>query len=128
MTHNVVDLETKYSRMVKMLLKPGHQIINELTPEKAELKHMGMLIAEEGGEVCGVIKKHVIGNKELNREKLIEEMGDVEYALDAIRQLTGISRDECLEFNMNKLLTGERARYKQGKFSNEQMNNRIDQT
>ena len=40
-----------------------------------QLVYLAMGAAEEGSEVCGVIKKTVFHGHELNKEKLIEEMG-----------------------------------------------------
>jgi NTP pyrophosphatase (non-canonical NTP hydrolase) len=112
--------------MVQALAKSGVDILNTLSPIKCHILHMAILASEEAGESLGAIKKHIIYDKELDRENLVEELGDLEFALQGLRSAIGISRAETLEHNLNKLLTGDKARYKEGKYSNEQAQNRAD--
>ena len=46
--------------------------------------------------------------------------------MEGIRKGLNISRDQTLLSNMSKLLTGEKARYKLGKFTDKQAQNRTD--
>jgi len=112
--------------MVSSLVKPGQDIIDSLTPEKANLWHMVTGVGGESGELVDAIKKHVIYNKPLDRENVVEEMGDLEFYLQAIREELDITREETLEHNVNKLLSGEKARYKMGKFTDAQAQARAD--
>jgi NTP pyrophosphatase (non-canonical NTP hydrolase) len=91
-----------FDKMVMELQKSGADIIADLTPEKAQLLHMGMLLMEEAGEVGGIIKKMVFYDKE-KIINLIDELGDIEFALSAIRQMTGLDRDSILRANQHKL-------------------------
>ena len=109
----------KYQAMVMNLAKDSKQILAEMTPLKCYLDHMAMGIAGEAGEVLDVVKKHTKYNKLLDRKKVVEELGDLEFYLEGLRQSLGISREEILNANMDKLLTGKNARYKEGTFSNE---------
>jgi len=118
-------MDEKHKKMVTSLMKSGEKILEGLTPDKAELWHMATLAGEEGGEISGVIKKHIIYNTPLDITKLVNEMGDMEFTLEGIRQKTGITREECLDANIRKLVTGPNARYSSGTYDDTQaMNNR----
>ena len=116
------SLDQNHAEMVAALVKPGEEIIEQTTPLHAHLNHMAMLLAGEAGEVVDAIKKHTIYGKELDYVNVIEELGDIEFAMEAIRTSLGIHRDETLAMNMEKLAT----RYPQGKFSNADAQTRAD--
>lgn len=59
-------------------------------------------LAGESGEVVDLLKK-VIHGKELDRSKLVDEMGDVLWYFTLICNVTGLSFDEIMKHNMNKL-------------------------
>ena len=108
--------------MVTALAKPGQAIIDEMDPNKAHLLHMAMGVAGEAGELLDAVKKHVMYNKPLDYDNVREEMGDMEFYLEGVRQGTNISRNETLDDNYKKLSV----RYKTGSFSNEQAQARAD--
>jgi len=116
----------KHEEMVTALVKPGQDIIDSLTPGKANLLHMAVGVSGESGELLDAVKKCVVYNKDLDRENVIEELGDLEFYLEGIRQELKITREETLEANISKLLTSDKARYKLGKFTDEQAQNRSD--
>ena len=119
-----------HSELVAKLAKPGQTIVDEMTANKAHILHMAGCICEEAGEVYGVIKKHVFYNKPVTDEmmdKLINELGDLEFYLEGLRQGIQVRREETIEANINKLVTGENARYKTGSYSDAQANKRADQ-
>jgi len=93
----------KFEEMVKVLLKPGVDILKEMSPEDAYLIHMGMGISGEAGELLDAIKKHTIYHKELDMVNVIEELGDIEFFLEGIRTGLGITREETIESNISKL-------------------------
>lgn len=112
-----------HKELVKNLKKDPKQIIEELTPEKADAWHMASALCGEAGELFDCIKKYVIYNKEeLDRTNLIEEMGDVEFYMEGLRQIFSISREETIDENINKVSQ----RYKTLKYSNEQAKQRAD--
>lgn len=111
-----------HSELVKNLAKPGQDIVNEMDADKAHLTHMAMCIPEEAGEIAGLIKKHVMYNKPLKLEAVIEEMGDLEFYLEGLRQGLGITREEILEGNITKL----QKRYSEGSYSDAQAIERAD--
>lgn len=95
--------QTAYTTMVRALAKPGADILASLTPAKCHLGHMAMGIAGEAGEILDAIKRHTIYNKDLDRENVIEELGDLEFFQEGVRQILGITREEVLLANTNKL-------------------------
>lgn len=107
-------LEDDHSIMVLALIKPGQEIIDSLTPGSMNLIHMAIGISGESGELLDAIKKVVMYNKEVDRANVVEELGDLEFYMEGLRQELNISRDECLSQNIHKLSTGPKARYKAG--------------
>ena len=107
----------KFKEMVAGLKKDGQQIIDSLTPEKADLLHMAAGISGEAGELLDCIKKHVIYNKPLDRENAIEELGDIEAYLADRLQENGL--ESILEM-LSELREGDGGdnyyRYSDGRF------------
>lgn len=112
----------KYEEMVRNLFKDGNIIVRQLNKSKAEAVHAGMGIAGEAGELLDAIKKYTMYNKPLDRDNVIEELGDLEFYMEALRQNLGINRQETLQMNMAKL----GVRYSSGSFSDEQAQLRAD--
>jgi NTP pyrophosphatase (non-canonical NTP hydrolase) len=92
-----------YHDMVSTLAKPGEAIIESLSPEKAHLIHMAIGVSGESGELLDAIKKHVIYNKAVDRENVIEELGDLEFYMEGLRQGLNITREETIHANIAKL-------------------------
>lgn len=105
LTNNYTYMSDKiiHSEMVTALVKPGEAIVSEMTPEKAHMLHMVLGLAGEVGEMVDAIKKHVMYNKPLDMENVIEEFGDLEFYMEGLRQPIGITREQCLEANIAKL-------------------------
>lgn len=99
--------------MVSTLIKSPQQLCNEINPFKAALNHSAIGIAGEGGEILDSVKRHVIYDKPFEtpvkpgeqsiRENLIEELGDLEFFMQDLRTIIGVSREETLQANMAKL-------------------------
>ncbi len=92
-----------YGEMVKALAKDGALIVKEMTPQNAHILHMAVGVSGESGELLDAIKKAVIYQKELDRENVIEELGDLEFYMEGLRQGLNITRDETIQANMDKL-------------------------
>lgn len=103
-----------HAAMVHHLKKPGAAIRETLTASKIDLLHMAVGISGEAGELLDAVKKHTVYNKDINRENIVEELGDLEFYMEGLRQNLKISREETLEANIHKLATGKNARYKDG--------------
>lgn len=93
----------KHEDMVKGLAKSSATIAQEMTGEDAHLMHMAIGIAGEAGELLDAVKKAVIYRKPLDRENALEELGDLEFYMEGIRQGLGFTREECLAANIAKL-------------------------
>lgn len=61
-------------------------------------------IAGEGGEILDEVKKHWVYGKPLNREKILEEIGDELFYLTALCNLLGVSLCDCIDGNVEKLM------------------------
>lgn len=117
-----INLDKQFDEMTLALAKNGQDIINDLTPEKADLLHMAVGVSGEAGELLDAVKKAVIYNKEMDLENIIEELGDLEFYMSKIRQIVGVTREEILQRNIDKLSV----RYAKGKYSNDQAQERAD--
>ena len=111
-----------HPEMVAGLKKPGAAIAASLTPEKADALHMAVGASGEAGELLDGIKKWVVYEKELDRENIVEELGDLEFYLEGLRAGLGITREETLAHNITKL--GKR--YEGLQYSNEAAQLRAD--
>lgn len=122
------DEPMNHSDLVRALKKPGDNIAanlfiqSSLIPNKADAIHMVMGISGEAGELLDAIKKWTIYNKELDRENVIEELGDLEFFMEGLRQCLGITREETIAHNTAKLSR----RYATMSYSDEQAQNRAD--
>ncbi len=67
------------------------------------LMHAAVGIAGEAGEILDAIKKHWVYNRPIDRENLIEELGDLEFYMQAMRNLIDVTRDEVIDTNVKKL-------------------------
>lgn len=117
------DLNVAHGQMVQALAKDGADIIRDLTPFHAHLWHMASCIQGEAGELFDAIKKPVIyATGEFDMANVLEELGDIEFYLQGLRSALGITRDDTLRANMQKLSK----RYASGSYSNEQAQARAD--
>ena len=115
-------LESKYDEMTAALSKNGSAIIRDLDPEKADLLHMAIGVSGEAGELLDAVKKSAIYGKSLDHKNMVEELGDLEFYMSRIRQIIGVTRDEVLERNFDKLSK----RYSEGTYTNSQAQKRMD--
>ena len=91
-----------YDKLVRDLKKDPREIV--LSNKSVDLVHMALGLAGEAGEVVDLIKKHFAYNKVLDVDLLVEELGDVEFYLEGIRQAIGVGREEVIKKNMEKLM------------------------
>jgi NTP pyrophosphatase (non-canonical NTP hydrolase) len=97
--------ESDYEKFVNSRIKKGGSILQSLTPISANIWHMGTGICTEAGELMSSIKKYTVYEKPLDRENLIEELGDLEFYLAGLRTALGLNREEILKNNEKKLTT-----------------------
>ena len=60
-------------------------------------------LAEEAGEVLGVVRKHLFQRRPLDRGAVAEELGDALWCLAAVASSLGLSLDQVAEANVEKL-------------------------
>jgi len=111
-----------HPELVAKLTKPGEDILNELTAWDCNVWHMSSCICSEAGELFDAIKRPVIYRKPLDRANVIEELGDLEFYMEGLRQAMDISRQETLDANILKLTK----RYNDLKYSDKKAAERAD--
>jgi NTP pyrophosphatase (non-canonical NTP hydrolase) len=116
------ELDGKYAPMVGFLVKPGEVILEELSPQDVHLIHMAIGASGEAGELLDAIKRHTIYRKPIDLDNVIEELGDMEFYMEGLRSALGITREQTLKANMEKLSK----RYKQLRYSDKAAQDRAD--
>jgi NTP pyrophosphatase (non-canonical NTP hydrolase) len=111
-----------FQEIARDLSKSGAEIAALLTEGEADLWHMATGVAGEAGELLDCVKKHVVYKRELDRENVVEELGDIRFYMAGIMNRLGITEDEVLAHNNAKLSK----RYAAGSYSNEQATARAD--
>lgn len=115
-------MNVSYPEFVNKLAKPGEQILEQLTPVDCHNWHMASCVSGEAGELFDAVKKVVIYRKPVDRENVVEEMGDIEFYLEGLRQGLGITREEVIQANIEKLSE----RYKKLTYSDQAAIERAD--
>lgn len=110
-----------YDSFVASRVKDPKDIIAEMTLHKAEVNHYAVGVSTEAGELLDAAKKYVHYNKPLDRDNIIEELGDLEFYMSAMRQAIAVTREEVIQRNVHKLSK----RYTRS-FSNEEAQRRFD--
>ena len=78
-----------------------------------------MGLCGESGEVIDIVKKHLAQGHELDKEKIIKELGDVAWYMAEIATVLDVELEDVLVQNIEKL----KKRYPEG-FSTEKSVNR----
>jgi NTP pyrophosphatase (non-canonical NTP hydrolase) len=105
---------TPYQQFVNSIVKPGDEIIRQLTPQQAHLLHMAVGVSGEAGELLDAIKKHCVYQKPINMENVMEEAGDILFYLTGILNELDMTIEQCIQANMDKLSR----RYPNGTYTN----------
>jgi NTP pyrophosphatase (non-canonical NTP hydrolase) len=88
----------------------AERTINPALNDRERLLDAAAGLAEEAGEVLGLVRKHVLQNRALDRARLVAELGDVLWCLTITARSAGTSLDEIASANIAKL----RLRYPDG--------------
>lgn len=115
-------MNVTHPELVAALAKPGADIVATLTAEDAHSLHMAVGIAGEAGELLDAVKKAAIYRKPIDRANVVEELGDLEFYMEGLRQGLGITRQEVLDHNIAKLSK----RYSSGTYSDKHAQERAD--
>lgn len=117
-----MESKITHPELVTALAKPGADIVASLTAGDAHALHMAVGISGEAGELLDAVKKATIYRKPIDRENVIEEMGDLEFYMEGLRQGLDITREEVLAHNIAKLSK----RYSSGSYSDKHAQERAD--
>ena len=88
----------------------AEMVMKQLTPQKADLIHMAVGVIGESAELLDAIQNHALRDQPLDRENVIEELGDLEFYMSRIYSSLGITREQVREHCEAKL----NKRYKNG--------------
>ena len=94
--------------------KEAMTLLNPALTEKDVLMNALMGLCGESGEAIDLMKKHLYQGHDLDKEKLVKELGDIAWYLAEAATGLNIDLGEVLQRNLDKL----HARYPQG-FSTE---------
>jgi phosphoribosyl-ATP pyrophosphohydrolase len=84
--------EQDYKDFVSVLAKPGSDIVEQLTPQDADLLHMTVGVVGEAAELIDAVQNLDVNN-------VTEELGDIEFYLQGIRNNIGLSRHQIMAVN-----------------------------
>jgi len=101
--------------------KKAMRTLNKTLTKKEILVNGVMGLSGESGEVIDLVKKHLFQGHNLEKEKIMNELGDVMWYVAEICEAMDFSLDDVLEYNIEKL----KKRFKDG-FSVEESINRKD--
>lgn len=126
MTTQTTDMDSllfiSHDDMVKKLFKNGDAILSTITPDQLTRLHAVVGISGEAGELLDAVKKETMYNKKPDLENIIEELGDLEFYMEALRQAYDITREQTIRANIAKL----GVRYSSGTYSDKQAQERAD--
>jgi NTP pyrophosphatase (non-canonical NTP hydrolase) len=77
----------------------------DLETPLAELQHALLGLTSETGELADVVKKHVIYGRDLDKENIAEELGDILWYLAIGAESVGTTLEEIANANIAKLKT-----------------------
>lgn len=115
-------MNNEFEQMVRTLRKSGDDIINDLTSNSVDLLHMAIGVCGESGEIIDSVKKSVIYNKPLDIENIKEELGDLLFYMEGIRQICCLEWDDIKASNIEKL----KKRYPNFEYTDKRAQDRAD--
>ena len=96
---NINEYQTEAMKLLNPGLREDEVLVNAL-----------MGLCGESGEAIDLLKKHLFQGHELDRDKMVKELGDVAWYLAEAATGLGVDLSEVLQRNLDKL----HARYPQG--------------
>lgn len=72
-------------------------------PHSTGIEHAVCGLCEEAGEVAGLLKRECYKAQAVPRDRWVDELGDVLWYLVATATVKGISLEEIIKFNKQKL-------------------------
>ena len=92
MTLSLADYQRAAGRTLNASLSPDELLIDAAAG-----------LAEEAGEVLGMVRKHLYRRQPLESGALREELGDALWCLAAVASASGLSLDAIAAANIEKL-------------------------
>ena len=83
--------------------KLAARTINPSLDEKGRLIDAAAGLSEEAGEALSIVRKHLYQGRELDRDRLEKELGDVLWCLAMTARAAGLSLDAIAAANVKKL-------------------------
>ena len=83
--------------------KAAARTLNARLNDQEKLLDAAAGIAEEAGEVLAHVRKHLYQGRELDRERLAEELGDVLWCVAAVATMSGLDLTSIARQNQQKL-------------------------
>ena len=107
--------EQTYKEFVNSLFK-------EFPTEIETMLHAGIGISGEAGEILDALKKTWVYNKPLDRDNLIEELGDLLFYAQKLADIMGLELWQVMLLNRKKL----QKRYPTGAYTDLHAQERLD--
>lgn len=105
MNNTQID-QSRYACFVASRSKNPLEIQKEFAdknPIDVAILHGVIGLATEAGELLGSLKKSFAYNQPVDYENIIEELGDIEFYMQMIRNAMQLDRGEIVEANVKKL-------------------------
>ena len=77
--------------------------VNPALSDKQRLLDAAAGLAEEAGEVLGLVRKHVMQQRVLDRATVVEELGDALWCLAIVADTLGVTLSDVARANEAKL-------------------------
>ena len=87
--------------------KAAARTVNPKLSDSERLMDAAAGLAEESGEILGLVRKHAYQGRELQRNEVLIELGDALWCLTMTAKSAGLTLDQVAAANIAKL----RARY-----------------
>ena len=92
MTLSLVEYQRAAARTMNAALSPDERLIDAAAG-----------LAEEAGEVLGMVRKHLYRQRPLDSAALTEELGDALWCIAAVASANGLSLEAIATANIEKL-------------------------
>lgn len=77
--------------------------LNKDLDEREVLINGVMGLCGESGEVIDIVKKHISQGHPLNKDKIVEELGDVLWYIAELATILNVTIEDIMKYNINKL-------------------------
>lgn len=90
----IPEVPEAYADMVRTLAKSGGDILTTLTPADTHILHMAVGLSGEAAELLQAFAVSTWSGMDLDRDNCVEELGDLEFFLQGLRDGAGLERQE----------------------------------